>query len=185
MEHSNEENTSNINQGCHSNKAHARDNHQGRQILPTNIRSTSSRSASPSDKLNQDDGEIPRSKINHGPLSEIPIVQEATGYRSFDHLQTTNEVSKRITQFARRTGTVITANDNRWLSTLWILLKDIRLVSTLIRQARIKFNYLCANLIEIFVNISKIEWVQPTPPGGAIEQLGFDLLRHILAADVE
>ena len=65
------------------------------------------------------------------------------------------------------------------------MLKDIRLVSALIRQARIKFNYLCANLIEIFINISKIEWGQLTPPGGAIEQLGFDLLQHILDTDVE
>ena len=65
------------------------------------------------------------------------------------------------------------------------MLKDICLVSTLIQQARNKFNYLCANLIEIFVNISKIQWSQSTPPGGAIEQLGFDLLCWILAADVE
>ena len=30
-----------------------------------------------------------------------------------------------------------------------------------------------------------MEWGQPTPPGGSIEQLGFDLLQCILAADVE
>ena len=71
------------------------------------------------------------------------------------------------------------------LATLWILLKDNHLVSALIRQARIKFNYLCRHLIKIFVNISKIEWSQPTPPGGSIEQLGLNLLQCILAADVE
>ena len=50
-----------------------------------------------------------------------------------------------------------TAENDIRLATLWILLKDIHLVSALIRQVRIKFNYLCTNLIEIFVNISKIE----------------------------
>ena len=106
-------------------------------------------------------------------------------YQSFDHLRTTSEISEKIIQYAHSTGTVITTDDNERLSTLWILLKDIHLVSALIRQARNKFNYLCANLIKIFINISKMEWGQPTPPGGAIKQLGFDLLQHILAADVE
>ena len=105
-------------------------------------------------------------------------------YRSFDHLRTIEEVSNRITQFTQTTGTKIMSTEHNRLSTLWILLKDNHLISTLIRQARI-VNDLCANLIKIFVNISKIEWGQPTPPGGSIKQLGFDLLRCILAADVE
>ena len=110
------------------------------------------------------------------PSSEIPITTEMRSYQSFDHLRTTSEISERITQYARSTGTIITTDDNKRLSTLWILLKDIRLVSALIQQARNKFNYICANLIEIFVNISKIKWGQPMPPGGSIKQLGFDLL---------
>ena len=40
------------------------------------------------------------------------IIREATGHRSFNHLRTTSEVSERITQYARSTGTVITSNDN-------------------------------------------------------------------------
>ena len=123
-----------------------------------------------------------RSTTHHGLFSEVPNAQTTTGYQSFDHLRTTDELSERITQFTHSTGTIITPNDNRQLSTLWILLKDNRLISALIRQVRITFNYQCAHLIKIFVNISKIEWSQPTPPGGAIKQFGF-VLHPGLASD--
>ena len=150
--------------------------HQGCQVLPTNISSASSRATSPSHRTSQNDREICGSKGDHRQLSEIPITTGARCYRSFDHLRTTNEISERIAQYVCSTGTLITTDDNERLATLWILLKDIHLVSALIRQARIKFNYLCANLIEIFVNISKIEWSQPMPAGGAVEQLGLNIL---------
>jgi hypothetical protein len=47
------------------------------------------------------------------------------------------------------------------------------------------FNWQCADLIEIFINIAKLEWNEPLCPGTSIKQFGLDLLRCILAADVE
>ena len=185
LEHQNERSSGNAHRRSNNDQGDDDSSHLGHQILPTDVNSTSSRSTSPDDKPNQDDGEIRGSETTHRLLHKIPIIRETTGHRSFDHLRTTKEVNERLTQYARSTSTLITTDDNKRLSTLWILLKDICLVSALIRQARIKFNYLCANLIKIFVNISRIEWSQSTPPGGSIKQLGFDLLQRILAADVE
>ena len=112
----------------------------------TNITRPSSRATSNSDAHDQSNGEIWGSTNHRRLLSEVPETRAMKSYRSFDHLRTTDEVSERITQFACSSGTIIMTNDNRWLSTLWILLKDIHLVSTLIRQARIIFNYQCADL---------------------------------------
>ena len=176
LEHQNEGSIGNTHQRSNNDQGDDDSSHLGRQILPTNVNSTTSRSTSPDNRLNQDDGEVRGSETTHQLLHKIPIIRETTGHRSFGHLRTTEEVNERLTQYAPSTSTLISSDDYEQLSILWILLKDIHLVSALIRQARIKFNYLCANLIEIFVNISKIEWSQSTPPGGAIEQLGFDLL---------
>jgi hypothetical protein len=65
------------------------------------------------------------------------------------------------------------------------LLKDDRFAIAIAQRARGLFNSQCANLIEIFINITKLQWNEPLCPGTSIKQFGLDLLRHILAADVE
>ena len=75
-------------------------------------------------------------------LQEIPTEGILRCYQSFDHLRTIEEVSNRITQFTQSTGTKITSTEHNWLTTLWILLKDNRLVSTLIdKQESISIIY--------------------------------------------
>jgi hypothetical protein len=70
-------------------------------------------------------------------------------------------------------------------STLWILLRDSRFIAAVTYQARAIFNWHCADLIETFVNLARLEWNGILYPGNATEQLGLDLLRRIIAADVE
>jgi hypothetical protein len=65
------------------------------------------------------------------------------------------------------------------------LLKDDRFTITVAQRARGLFNWQCADLIEIFINIAKLEWNEPLCPGTSIEQFGLDLLCRILAADVK
>jgi hypothetical protein len=65
------------------------------------------------------------------------------------------------------------------------LLKDDRFAIAITQRARGLFNWQCADLIEIFINIAKLEWNEPLCPGTSIKQFGLDLLRRILAADVE
>jgi hypothetical protein len=65
------------------------------------------------------------------------------------------------------------------------LLKDDRFTVAAAQRARGLFNWQCANLIEIFINIAKLEWNKPLCPGTSIKQFGLDLLRRILAADIE
>jgi hypothetical protein len=65
------------------------------------------------------------------------------------------------------------------------LLKDDRFAVAAAQRARGLFNWQCADLIEIFINIAKLEWNELLCPGTSIEQFGLDLLRRILAADVE
>jgi hypothetical protein len=71
------------------------------------------------------------------------------------------------------------------LNPVWSLLKDDRFAVAATQRARGLFNWQCADLIEIFINIAKLEWNKPLCPGTSIEQFGLDLLRRILATDVE
>jgi hypothetical protein len=87
-----------------------------------------------------------------------------------------------ITSFA---GLTITHDDQHRLAQLWSLLKDDRFAVAIAQQARGLFNWQYADLIEIFINIAKLEWNKPLCPGTSIEQFGLDLLRCIPAADVE
>ena len=106
-------------------------------------------------------------------------------YRSFEHLRTVDEVVDRITYLVRLTGNPITTPERKRLANLWILLRDSRFIASLTYQARAVYNWHCADLIETFVNISRFEWNAILYPGSATEQLGLDILRRIIAADVE
>ena len=66
--------------------------------------------------------------------------------------------------------------ENR-LCTLWGLLQDERIIIAISNHARYVFNWQCAELIEVFTNIAKMEWQSDIHPGSSIEQLGFDVLR--------
>ena len=112
LEHTAEEDTSITHRGHDNAQGSTDSTHQRRQELPTDISSASSRATSPSHRTSQDDGEIRGRERNHRPLSEIPITTETRCHRSFDHLRTTSEISERITQYARSTGTLITTDDN-------------------------------------------------------------------------
>jgi hypothetical protein len=63
--------------------------------------------------------------------------------------------------------------------------EDDRFAVAITQRARGLFNWQCTDLIEIFINIAKLEWNKPLCPGTSIEQFGLDLLRRILAADIE
>jgi hypothetical protein len=65
------------------------------------------------------------------------------------------------------------------------LLKDDRFAIAAAQRARGLFNWQCADLIEIFINIAKLEWNELLCPGMSIEQFGLDLLCRILAADIK
>jgi hypothetical protein len=69
-------------------------------------------------------------------------------------------------------------NDQHRLARLWSLLKDNRFAVAITQRARGLFNWQCADLIEIFINIAKLEWNEPLCPGTSIEQFGLDLLRR-------
>ena len=74
--------------------------------------------------------------------------------------------------------------ENR-LCTLWGLLQDERIIIAISNGARYIFNWQCAELVEVFANIAKMEWQSDIYPGSSIEQLGFDVLRQLIAADIE
>ena len=71
------------------------------------------------------------------------------------------------------------------LQVLWGLLRDEQIIIAISNCARYIFNWQCAELIEVFTNIARMEWQSDIHPGSSIEQLGFDVLRQLLAADVE
>ncbi|KAF8644845.1 hypothetical protein AX14_009343 [Amanita brunnescens Koide BX004] len=52
-------------------------------------------------------------------------------------------------------------------------------------HARDLFNYHCTDLIELYINIAELPFAEMPTPAGQLDQLGIDLLQHILAANME
>jgi hypothetical protein len=129
--------------------------------------------------------DVLRDKIDRRPLQLLPSRQTQTRNQSFSNLKSGQEIHDRINYIAAFAGLTIVHDDQHRLTRLWSLLKDNRFTIATAHRARKLFNWQCANLIEIFINIAKLEWNKPLYPGTSIEQFGLDLLRRILAADVE
>jgi hypothetical protein len=129
--------------------------------------------------------DVLQDKIDHQPLRPIPLRQTQTRNQSFSNLRSGQEIHDRINYIAAFAGLTIAHDDQHRLARLWSLLKDDRFAIAVTQRARGLFNWQCADLIEIFINIAKLEWNEPLCPGTSIEQFGLDLLCHILAADVE
>jgi hypothetical protein len=129
--------------------------------------------------------DVLRDEIDRQPLRPIPLRQTQTRNQSFSNLRSSQEIHDRINYIAAFAGLIIAHNDQHQLTRLWSLLKDDRFAVAVAQRARGLFNWQCADLIEIFINITKLEWNEPLCPGTSIEQFGLDLLRRILAADVE
>jgi hypothetical protein len=124
-------------------------------------------------------------EIDRRPLRPLPSRQTQTCNQSFSNLRSSQEIHDRINYITTFAGLTITHDDQHQLTRLWSLLKDDRFAIAIAQRARGLFNWQCADLIEIFINIAKLEWNKPLCPGTSIEQFGLDLLRCILAADVE
>jgi hypothetical protein len=124
-------------------------------------------------------------EIDCRPLRPLPSRQTQTCTQSFSNLRSGQEIHDRINYIATFAGLTIAHDDQHRLTQLWSLLKDDRFTIAITQRARGLFNWQCADLIEIFINIAKLEWNEPLCPGTSIEQFGLDLLCHILATDVE
>jgi hypothetical protein len=129
--------------------------------------------------------DVLRDKIDRRPLRPLPSRQTQTCNQSFSNLKSGQEIHDRINYITTFAGLTIAHDDQHRLARLWSLLKDDRFAVAAAQRARGLFNWQCADLIEIFINIAKLEWNEPLCPGMSIEQFGLDLLRHILAADIE
>ncbi len=62
---------------------------------------------------------------------------------------------------------------------------DYHIAFVIAGLARDQYNYHCADLIEMFTNITALAWKSPDPAGGNLDQLAVDLMHRILTADVE
>jgi hypothetical protein len=129
--------------------------------------------------------DVLRDKIDHRLLRPLPFRQTQTRNQNFSNLKSSQEIHNRINYITAFAGLTIAHDNQHRLARLWSLLKDDRFAVTATQRARGLFNWQCADLIEIFINIAKLEWNEPLCPGTSIEQFGLDLLCHILAADVE
>jgi hypothetical protein len=129
--------------------------------------------------------DVLRDEIDHRPLRLLPSRQTQTRNQSFSNLRSGQEIHDRINYITAFAGLTIAHDDQHQLARLWSLLKDNRFAIAVAQRARGLFNWQCTDLIEIFINTAKLEWNEPLCPGTSIEQFGLDLLRRILAADVE
>jgi hypothetical protein len=129
--------------------------------------------------------DVLQDEISRQPFQPLPPRQTQTHNQSFSNLRSSQEIHDRINYIATFAGLTIAHDDQHRLTRLWSLLKDDRFAVAITQRARGLFNWQCTDLIEIFINIAKLEWNEPLCPGTSIEQFGLDLLCRILAADVE
>jgi hypothetical protein len=156
-----------------------------RQDLPRSITPDTGTNGAETTRTMASIPDVLRDEINCQPLQPIPLRQTQTRNQSFSNLRSSQEIHDRINYIAAFAGLTIAHDNQHRLARLWSLLKDDRFAVAVTQRARGLFNWQCTDLIEIFINIAKLEWNEPLCPGTSIEQFGLDLLRRILAADVE
>jgi hypothetical protein len=156
-----------------------------RQDLPRSVTPDTGTNRAETTRIMASIPDVLRNEIDRQPLRPIPLRQTQTCNQSFSNLRSSQEIHDRINYIAAFAGLTIAHDDQHRLARLWSLLKDDRFAVAVTQRARGLFNWQCTDLIEIFINIAKLEWNKPLCPGTSIEQFGLDLLRRILAADVE
>jgi hypothetical protein len=156
-----------------------------RQDLPRSVTPDTGTNGAETTRTMASIPDVLQNEIDRQLLRPIPLRQTQTRNQSFSNLRSGQEIHDRINYIAAFAGLTIAHDDQHQLARLWSLLKDDRFAVAVTERARGLFNWQCADLIEIFINIAKLEWNEPLCPGTSIEQFGLDLLRHILAADVE
>jgi hypothetical protein len=156
-----------------------------RQDLPRSVTPDTGTNGAEATRTMASIPDVLRDEIGRQPLRPLPPRQTQTRNQSFSNLRSGQEIHDRINYIAAFAGLTIAHDNQHRLARLWSLLKDDRFAVAIAQRARGLFNWQCADLIKIFINIAKLEWNEPLCPGTSIEQFGLDLLRRILAADVE
>ena len=64
-------------------------------------------------------------------------------------------------------------------------IKDDQFTLALIKEARGKLIWHCAESLEVFTNITKLEWFEQILPGNSIKQLGLDILHRLITTNIE
>jgi hypothetical protein len=105
--------------------------------------------------------DVLRNEVDHRPFQPLPPRQTQTHNQSFSNLRSGQEIHDRINYITAFAGLTIAHDNQHRLARLWSLLKDDRFAVAITQRARGLFNWQCADLIEIFINIAKLEWNEP------------------------
>ena len=105
--------------------------------------------------------------------------------QSYEYIKSHEDINARIAHVHRNAGLALHNQDQARLSRLWGILRDFQVVTALATHARKLFNYHCADLIELYINIAELQFAEVPTPAGQLDQLGLDLLEQILAANME
>ena len=133
----------------------------------------------------ENDKRILRDLGDSKPLLEFIAEEDSRRTRSYEYIKSREDIHARIAHVCRNAGLVIHDRDRARLARLWGILRDFRIVKALAIHSRNIFNYHCADLIEVYVNIAELQFTEAPTPAGQLDQLGIDLLQRILAANVE
>ena len=118
LEHRNKE-TIKIDNGKHdSASGQTNDETRGDQMIPTDVTPSHGSTIWTHTESDASSGHVRESNDIHEQLQEISTERIPRCYQSFDHLRTIEEVSNRITQFTRTTGTKIMTTELNRLATL-------------------------------------------------------------------
>ena len=121
------------------------------------------------------------------PLLDLPVEGNENFHPTLAEIKTLDEMLNRITLVNVYARLKLKEEMIDRLGMLWRLIQDPSFAAALAFAGRTVFNNQVGDLIEIFGNVISLRWGSDpvNRPGGNLDQLVVDLLRRILAADVE
>src|SRR5258705_10286570 len=121
-------------------------------------------------------------------LLELPIPGTTNYSDIYADIRTSQQIADCITYINITAHLGITPEDQNRLTWIWRMSTDLILSEIISKTTRAVFNYHCADLIELWINLTMLGWTadeQGALPTGNIDQMALDILRQLLTADIK
>src|SRR5258705_9270583 len=121
-------------------------------------------------------------------LLELPIPGTTNYSDIYADIRTSQQIADCIAYINITAHLGITSEDQTRLTRIWRMITDPILSEIISNTAQAVFNYHCADLIELWINLTMLGWTadeQGTSPAGNIDQMALHILRRLLTANIK
>src|SRR5258707_5794376 len=113
-------------------------------------------------------------------LLELLILGTTNYSDIYTDIRTSQQIADSIAYVNITAHLGITPEDQHRLTSIWRMIADPILSAIISKADRAVFNYHCADLIELWINLTTLGWTtdeQGASPAGNIDQMALDILR--------